>query len=104
MRLSVLYREPLHRVMDWPASEVRLIAAYLAREPAPDERIEIAVAHLSAIYTNAHLQKGSEQKPIADFLLFRKAWTSPHATQDGRYSDSDQKMLASLMTIKGKNQ
>lgn len=90
--------------MDWPASHVQLIAAYLAREPAPDERIEFAVTQLAAIYTNAHLPKDKPQKPISDFLLFRKAWAREADASSGRYSESDQKMLAALMTMKGKAQ
>lgn len=74
MRLSILYRRPLSDVLDWPENHVALIAEYMAREPAPDERIEIAVAQLCATYVNAHRKKGAPAHPVVDFLPFRDAW------------------------------
>lgn len=53
----------------------------MAREPAPDERIEYAVAQLAAMYANAHRGKGKAPHKLSDFMLFRDAWkTEQEAT------------------------
>lgn len=58
-----------------------MLSQYLAREPAPDERIEYAVAQLAAMYANAHRGKGKPPYKITDFMLFRNAWkTEQEAT------------------------
>lgn len=51
-----------------------MAAAYLRREPAPEERIEAALAQITAMYANAHRKKGASPYRIADFLLFDEAW------------------------------
>lgn len=82
MRLSVLYRRPLSEVLSWPLSHLRLIGDYLAREPAPEERIEIAIAQLTAIYVNSKIKAGSTAKKVIDFLLFRDAFKAKPSQQD----------------------
>lgn len=74
MRLSFLYRRPYHEVLAWPRSSVQIAAAYLAKEPAPEERIEAALAQIAALYVNAHRRKGAAPHRIVDFLLFDDAW------------------------------
>lgn len=69
-----MFKTPIHEVLDWPAWGVALLAEYLAKEPPADERVEIAVAHLAALYVNGHRRKGDPPHPISDFLLFRDAW------------------------------
>lgn len=97
MRLSILYREPLSSVMGWPISHVHLIAEYLGREPAPDERIEYAIAQNSALFANANRRKDSAPAKLTDFMLFREAWKKPEP-ESGRYSESDKLMLKALMS------
>jgi len=99
VRLSVLYREPLARVMDWPVSHVRLIATYLSREPAPDERIELALAQIATMYANSHRPKDRPPAKLVDFLPARDAWKAAPAItpSSDRYSESDRLMLSALM-------
>ena len=67
---------------------------YLAREPSPAERLEVAIAHLTAIYVNGHQAKGRPPARISDFLLYRNVWPD---TADGRYSDVDRQVLQELL-------
>lgn len=83
--------------MAWPARDIRVIAEYLAKEPAPDERIEYAVAQLSSIYVNGHRKQGAEAIPLGEFLMFRKAWESADLQAEDRYSDVDRSFLKALM-------
>jgi len=97
VRLSLLYRQPLHVVNSWPASELRLLSKYLSKCPAPEERIEFALAHLSAIYVNAHRNKAQEAKKIADFMLFADAWREDDAPDEQGYSAVDRSILRALI-------
>ena len=99
MRLSILYREPLHSVMDWPSSHIVLIASYLNTEPAPDERLEFSIAQLCSMLSNVNLAKDTEPRKLSDFLLFREVWKPEVKIDSGRYSEADQLMLASLSAI-----
>jgi len=60
--------------MDWPASHIDLWAQYLGKEPSPDDRLEIQLAALQALYLNSHKREGDPAKRIDEFLLFRNAW------------------------------
>lgn len=60
--------------MGWPNWVLSSLREYLSREPAPIERIEYALAQLSAIQINSNLAKGSPAKKTADLLMFRDAW------------------------------
>lgn len=84
---------PLREVASWPAWELDLLEHYLAREPAPLEKLEIAIAHLTAHFVNASF-KVNTQKKTADMLLFRKAWS---AVSDDRYNEVDKQVLAELI-------
>lgn len=59
-----------------------MLAQYLAKEPAPDERIEAAVAQLATIYVNAHRKKGTAPHSVSDLMLFRDAWKVEEAEPD----------------------
>lgn len=76
--------------MAWPAEEVQLLEHYLVKQPAPDERIEIALATLTAIYVNVHMEKGVPQKSARDFLPYLEPWKEVS-------SDVDQEVLRALM-------
>lgn len=83
-------------MLQWPASHVRVIAKFLEREPTPEQRIEVAIAHLTQIYVNAHKKGG--QVPIEKFMLFRNAWKTA-AIQSDRYTAAEKQTLATLMSI-----
>lgn len=91
----MLFRRPLHEVAQWPAWEVGLLEAFLAESPGPDERIEVAIAHLTAIYVNCHLAKDATPKTIRDFLIFEKRENEPKEVE-GRYSEVDLQVLSAL--------
>ena len=67
---------------------------FLAREPSPTERVEVALAHLTSLYVSAHQGKGAPQKRISDFLLYRDTWP---ASADGRYNEIDKQVLQELL-------
>lgn len=69
-----------------------MMEAFLAREPTAADRIEIAVATLTARFARVHFQ-GMEAMEAADFLPFLKAWP---AAEGERYSDADQAILKVL--------
>lgn len=83
---------PLHEVSRWPQSEIDLYAAFLSVEPGLDERVEIAVAQLTALTANLHRGKHQSAKPVADFLLFRDPWNE-------RPSIADQQVASKLDSI-----
>ncbi len=72
----MLFRRPLHEVAAWPEVEVRLLEHYLAKQPAPEERIEIALAQLSAHYLNAHTDPALGRPPVQaeDQMPFHRIW------------------------------
>lgn len=77
----------------WPSHDLKLLEHYLAREPAPVERVEVMLAHLTAIFVKAHSSKSVDPK-ITDFLLYLKAWPEE---ADGRYNEVDRQVLAELL-------
>jgi hypothetical protein len=81
-------------VARWPAWEVDLLENFLAKEPAAEQRIEVAIAHLTALYVTAHQQKNASPKRITDFMLYLKAWP---AESEGQYSDVDREVLQELL-------
>lgn len=84
-----------------PVPELRFWAGYFAKVPPPEERIEIAVARLEAMYVNGHRDKKTTPQPLAisDFLTFHKAFDQQAAKVAGsdRYTDADRAMLRELM-------
>jgi hypothetical protein len=84
--------QPPSVVLGWPASDVHLLGAYLAREPAPTERLEYGLAYLSCQYHNAHSESRAD---LERFMLFRRVWRRT----DGRYSENDLEILDSIDRI-----
>jgi hypothetical protein len=84
-----------------PAPELRFWGWYFSRVPPPEERIEIAVARLEWMYSNANRdrQKQPEPRPLSDFLSFSKAFDPPGKAEPSseRYSDADRAMMRGLM-------
>lgn len=90
----MLYRVPLSHVASWPARHLDLLEQYLAREPAPEERLEVALANFMVMYATANGKQGAPQKKVADFLPYLKAWPQP---ADGRYNPVDMEVLQELL-------
>lgn len=97
MRLSVLYRRPLEEIRQWPASDIKLISQYLSREPAPDERIEYAIAALRRDYESAHMGQGKTTPPLQKFLTFHDAFRS-----DKGGDDAGQSFIQALSNASGR--
>lgn len=89
----MLFRVPPHEVAAWPASELALIEHYLAAQPAPEERIELAVAQLCAMFANVHRRQGSAAIEVSEFLPYRDPF---RAVDADRYSDVDRSFLAAF--------
>lgn len=89
--MSVVYRRPLREIAYWPSWEVRLLDYYLQHQPAPDERVEIAVATLCAMFFNVHRAKEYAPRSMKDYLPFLDPWPVL-----GRYSDLDREVMAAL--------
>lgn len=94
MRLSVHYRLPLDEVLDWPAEHVRLIGAFLQKEPFAEVRVERLLAHIAHDLFNANYKP---KRKMADYLVV-DPWPKPKGTS--RYSEADQRMMAGLMRRK----
>lgn len=69
-------QRPILEVMAWPAWEVQILESFLAREPAPLERIEQAVARLTMNYVARHRGADQPAPALADFLPYRDAWAA----------------------------
>lgn len=72
-----MFRRPVSEVLAWPASHIELLLAFLRVEPSPEDRIEQAIARLTAQHYNRTRQEGEEGKGVADFLPFATAWSAP---------------------------
>jgi hypothetical protein len=90
----VLYQIPLGQVAAWPAWQLDLLETYLAREPAPVERLEVAIARLTAQFVHANQAPNQPTPKVIDFLPYRQAWPEP---TDGRYNETDREVLKELM-------
>jgi hypothetical protein len=100
-RLSVLYGVPVSEVARWPADEVRLLRHYLAKQPAPIERVEIAIARLTAIWVNAHRDRNAKAVETIDFLPFHSPeWVE--APADTPYAAANRGFLQALRKISEK--
>lgn len=68
-------RRPLSEVLAWPESHVRLQLAFLAKEPAAEDRIEIAVAQLAAlVFNRSRSSEDEDPLSLTDFLPFADPW------------------------------
>lgn len=61
-------RVPLSAVMAWPDDHVRLQLAFLEREPPAEDRIEMAIAALSALTFNVNRGRNTNALSFSDFL------------------------------------
>ena len=93
MKLATIHGKPVDEILNWPQSQLRLWAAYLARERAPWERVEIAVAQLCALFANVNRKKGSKALTTSDFLLFKDAWDYRPETGDANLDDDISRII-----------
>lgn len=72
----MLFRRPLHEIAAWPEVEVRLLEHYLAKQPTPEERIEISLAQLNANFINANTDPALGRPPVEleSQLRFHRVW------------------------------
>jgi hypothetical protein len=94
--LAVLFRRRPSEIAAWPASEVRLLEHYLAKQPAPEERVELILARLTSIYINAHLKEGAKPSEPIEHLRFLDPWPEPMDVGVGRYSALDLEIMRGL--------
>lgn len=85
------YRRPVREIASWPAWEVRLLDEFLDKQPAAEDRIEIAIATLCALFFNANRGKAQASRQMKDYLPFLDPWPLP-----GRYSDVDREVMKAL--------
>lgn len=74
IRVAEILHRPIHEVLQLPWWELQLWAAKLAREPAPLERQEYALAYLTSLFINANSRRGAARVTIEQCLLWTKAW------------------------------
>lgn len=72
---------------------MELWAAYLSKEPAPEERVSAQVAQLSAQYSNAHRGRGKKASSVSDHILFSDAWRYVPKSSGNKDVDEDIKTL-----------
>lgn len=60
-------------------------------QPAPEDRIEVALASLHATYFNRTRQKSEAAKSMKDYLPFLDPWPEPT-----EYSDTDLQSMRAL--------
>lgn len=92
----MVFRRPLHEIALWPAAELQLIRAYLAKRPAAEDRIEALIATGHAMWVNSKQARGTEPTRPADFLPFLDPWAAQITAQASRYSETDQSLLRAL--------
>lgn len=75
MRLSLLLRIGLPDLLQWPHWVLQLYAAFLEREPAPEQRLEYGLAQIASIHANSMRAPSSQPRPLTEFLLFADPWS-----------------------------
>ncbi len=89
----MLFRRPLHEVAAWPDLHLTLLEHYLSRQPAPEERIEVAVATLCALFRNRHRSENEQAFEVEQFMPYRNPWAEAPAD---RYSEVDRSFFAAF--------
>lgn len=102
MQLAIMFKTPLHEIMKWPVSHLRIWATWLIRERTPLERLEIAAAQICAVIANANRKKGSKVLSISDFLIFKDLWNKIQKTGNDDF-DHDLSLLVNALTKNGSN-
>lgn len=93
-RLAALTGRPPSEIARWSADDVDVMQHFLAVEPSPVDRVEVAIAQLATLYVSAHQERGAKPPTIDQFLLFRHAFKP--VVQEQRYSDVDLSLMKAL--------
>lgn len=73
-----------------------MLEHFLAREPAPDVRVELAIARLCEVVTNLWRDpRSGKAASSTDFLPFLDVWKRD-IENDPRYSDVDREVFKAL--------
>lgn len=90
----MLFRIRPTELLRWPAWELDLVEHYLAKQPAAEDRVEIAVARMTAIYANAHRGRADAEFGVRDFLPYlNPEWDDKPRFDSSRYNDVDRSFL-----------
>lgn len=93
-RLAALTGRPPSEIARWSADDVDVMQHFLAVEPSPADRVEVAIAQLCSLYVSAHQERGAKPPTIDQFLLFRNAFSVK--LDKSRYSDVDLSLMQAL--------
>jgi hypothetical protein len=66
---------------------------YLQKQPTAEDRMEIALANLCAMFFNANRGKDQGPKQLKDFMPFRDPWP---VVVDSNYSELDKEVFGAL--------
>jgi hypothetical protein len=89
-----LFRVRPSQILAWPAWELDLIEHYLAKQPAPEERVEIAIARLTLSYLSAHRGRGEPEIQLKELLPYLSPeWVEVPRFDSARYDDVDRSIL-----------
>ncbi len=66
----------------WSQDEIDLYAEFLSTEGGAEQRIELAVANLTALTANLHRGKGHAARPLSDFIVNADPWKAAPSRVD----------------------
>lgn len=95
VRVSLIYRRPLHELMQWPSAHLSMIAKELSARPCSEERIEYALAQLTYYFVESKRAPNSKKLSVSDFILFKEEQEKPKS--NSRYSDVDMSFLQHMI-------
>lgn len=64
----------MHELARWSQDEIDLYAEFLSVEGGAEQRIELALANLTALTANLHRGKGKPARPLSDFIVNADPW------------------------------
>lgn len=73
----MVFQQPLHVLAAWPAADLAVLRAYLARRPPAAERVEAMLARFMAVWVGSKQAEGSTRPKPDEFLTFREPWPEP---------------------------
>jgi hypothetical protein len=89
-----LLRVGLPDLLQWPHDVLLLYAEFLATEPAPEQRIEYALAHLTQTTVNLQRAPNAQPQELAAFLMFKDPWAP--IEKAGRITAAERVMVERL--------
>lgn len=70
----MIFQQPLHVLAAWPAADLAVLRAYIAKRPPASERIEAMLARFMAVWVGSKQAAGSSPPKPDEFLTYRDAW------------------------------